>query len=84
MKPFYFPIETGIYEVAPGLKPLGHDFGNGALDSKYFQFDDDFSRVREEKLAARAEDVSKYFQVSLLDEATEREAVETIVQLLVA
>ncbi|MFL5812801.1 MAG: heme-dependent oxidative N-demethylase subunit alpha family protein [Bdellovibrionia bacterium] len=57
----YFPIDKGIYEVAPGLKSLGTPMGNGAADSKIFQFDDEFPIYRANKLAGRQERLSKYF-----------------------
>ncbi len=70
-KPRYFPIEKGVYEVAPGLKPLGTDFGNGALDAKIFQIDSDFVKYRSNKMEARAENLSKYFLTSNLEQNLE-------------
>ncbi len=84
MRPFYFPIESGIYEVTPGLKPLGFDFGNGDQDAKIFQFDEDFAKAREEKLAARADDLRKYFATSRLTGEVAREAARTITQRLLS
>jgi hypothetical protein len=60
----YFPIDKGIYEVAPGLKSLGTPMGNGAADAKIFQFDDEFPVYRANKLAGREERLSKYFVTS--------------------
>lgn len=60
----YFPIERGLYEVGPGFKPLGFDFGNGDADKKVFQIDRDFAAFQKEKRAARAEDLSKYSGLS--------------------
>ncbi len=37
--PVYFPLGRGVYELAAGLKPLGTDFGNGAMDGRVFQID---------------------------------------------
>lgn len=59
---FYFPIEKGLYEVAPGLRPLGFDFGNGERDKFVFHLDTEFSRYHANKLACRQERLSKYFQ----------------------
>ena len=56
----YFPIDKGVYEVAPGLKNLGQDLGNGARDALVFQLDTEFPRYRESKLACRSERLSKY------------------------
>jgi hypothetical protein len=57
----YFPLESGRYEVKPGLFKFGADFGNGEADRHVFQFDDEFPRYHAAKLAARAERLSKYF-----------------------
>ncbi len=56
----YFPIDRGLYEVAPGLKVLGSPFGNGARDTQVFQLDDEFTRYRQNRLAARSESLEKY------------------------
>lgn len=56
----YFPIEKGLYEVAPGLRSLGQAMGNGKRDSLVFQFDDAFEKYRKNKIACRAERLSKY------------------------
>jgi dimethylamine monooxygenase subunit A len=58
----YFPIESGRYEVKPGLFKFGTDFGNGNADRQIFQIDDEFPRYHAAKLAARQERLSKYFQ----------------------
>ncbi len=58
---FYFPLKNGRYEVTPGLFRFPHDFGNGLQDQKVFQFDLEFSRYRDEKLAARHEKLHKYY-----------------------
>lgn len=64
-KPFrYFPIENGIYEVAPGLRPLGFNFGNGERDKFVFQIDDQYLNYRENKIACYQERISKYFQTA--------------------
>ena len=56
----YLPFLNGRYEVKPGLHRFGTDFGNGDADQQVFQFDHDFLRFRQAKLAARSEDLSKY------------------------
>ena len=58
----YFPLDKGLYEVAPGLHPLTRSFGNGTLDSQAFQITSAFPRYRANKLACRAERLSKYVQ----------------------
>jgi dimethylamine monooxygenase subunit A len=81
--PTYFPIDRGLYEVAPGLKNLGHDFGNGEIDSKVFQIDSDFQLYRENKLKCRAERLSKYYVTQELSTEKEVYLTEFIVQKLV-
>ena len=57
----YFPIESGRYEVKPGLFKFGTDFGNGEADRKVFQTDDDFPRYHAAKMAGRQERLGKYY-----------------------
>lgn len=78
----YFPLETGLYEVAPGLFPLGHDFGNGDLDQKIFQIESDFSKFRSNKLIGREERVSKYHLSQSLSENVRKEAVQFLMHRL--
>ena len=56
----YFPPRTGRYDVAPGLKPLGTPFGNGAADGRMFQIDTAFAEFRQNKQACRKERLGKY------------------------
>lgn len=56
----YFPLEKGVYEVAPGLRTLGMPFGNGDADSRVFQLDREFESYRANKLACRSERLGKY------------------------
>lgn len=58
---FYFPLDSGRYEIKTGLHHLGTDFGHGIVDSHVFQFDDRFPQYRAAKLAGRAERLSKYY-----------------------
>jgi hypothetical protein len=60
----YFPLTRGVYEVAPGIRPFGTDFGNGRLDQLVFQLDDQFSRFRESKFACRRDRLDKYIAAS--------------------
>lgn len=57
----YFPIEKGLYEVAPGLCTFGTSFGNGDADSQVFQIDNEFARYHENKVACRTEKLDKYY-----------------------
>lgn len=66
----YFPIERGLYEVAPGLKALGTDFGNGEADKLVLQLDCEAEATLLSKERARSEDLSKYVGTERLgDEA---------------
>lgn len=82
MKAQYFPIERGVYEVAPGLRPLGTDFGNGGLDHKIFQIEPDFGRFRANKLECRKERLGKYRVERDLPAETAREATLFILRRL--
>lgn len=58
----YFPPASGVYDVKPGLSPLGTDFGNGPADGLLFQHDLAWSHYRAVKELARAERLGKYYQ----------------------
>jgi len=75
----YTPWTKGVYDVAPGLKPFGTDFGNGDLDRKLFQFDGEFAKYRENKLRCILERPSKYLQRHGLEPSVEMKAVELVV-----
>lgn len=62
--PTYFPIERGEYSVAPGLRPLGYDFGNPDFDHKIFHLTSNFPNYRANKIECRRERLSKYFCMS--------------------
>ncbi len=79
----YTPWAKGGYEVAPGLKPFGTDFGNGEQDRKLFQFDDQFTRFRESKLKCLRERQSKYRLRHDLEPMVERALIELITARLV-
>lgn len=81
-KAIYFPIKNFVYDVGPGLHPLDYDFGNGDLDGRIIQIDDEFSRYRAEKIAARKEDLTKYFGLSRLDPAVEKAAVYRLLEVM--
>lgn len=57
----YFPLEKSLYEVSPGLRPLGFDFEQGPEDSKIFQLDENFFEYRKNKIACYTEKPEKYF-----------------------
>jgi len=58
----YAPWTKGRYEVAPGLRPLGTDFGNGEWDQKIFQLDETAPRLIEAKIQTLQERETKYHQ----------------------
>ena len=62
----YFPFEKGRYEVAPGLRPFGTDFGNGELDRKFFQIDREYKKYYDNKVACRTENIEKYYMTHSL------------------
>lgn len=78
-EPRYFPIERALYEVAPGLKPLGFDFGNGRHDAHIFQIGDNFHEYRKNKILCRNERLSKYY----LQQNFSRERQKHLTQLIV-
>lgn len=59
---WYFPLANGRYEVKPGMIPLGKDLGNGKVEEQVFQIDANFACYRQVKLAARKENLNKYYQ----------------------
>ena len=79
---FYFPLHKGRYEVIPGLHLLGTDFGNGHDDSLIFQFDTNFTRYHQEKIAARKERLAKYYCAVPIPQATQAHIARFIIQQL--
>jgi hypothetical protein len=78
----YFPITRGLYEIAPGLKPLGFDFGNGEMDRRVFQLDSTFPRFRHSKLACRQDRLDKYLQLHNLSPDAEQALNQFLVDTL--
>ena len=78
----YTPWTKGVYEVAPGLRPFGTDFGNGEADQRLFQIDNEFPRYLANKRAALAEWPSKYVCRSILSRKVETAAADLIQQRL--
>jgi dimethylamine monooxygenase subunit A len=76
--PRYTPWTKARYEVSPGLKPLGADFGNGDWDAKVFHFGSDVERVLASKREALAERNEKYRQSHLLSSTVARAACDQI------
>jgi len=78
----YTPWTRGVYEVAPGLKPFGTDFGNGAADQRVFQIDSDFDAYAESKRRALRERRGKYVRALRLAKETEWAAIDLITNRL--
>ena len=81
-KPFYFPLQSGRYEVKAGLFRFPYNFGNGPADRLIFQFDPLFPEYRVTKLTARAERLGKYYCASDFDEASREQVARFIIQNL--
>lgn len=81
--PDYFPPAGGRYEVKPGLFKFGKSLGGGAADQHVFQFDSTFPRYRQNKLAARAERLGKYFCTRDFTPEVERAVTRFIIERLV-
>ena len=79
----YFPPHNGRYTVTPALHRLGTDFGNGERDAFLFQFDNEFSRFRENKRRCRAERFGKYVCSANLPNAVQQRAVRVLSERLV-
>lgn len=56
----YHPYVDG-YSVLPGLRPLGYDFGNGELDGRFFQEDENLGYYRQVKLDAQDAGQAAFF-----------------------
>ncbi len=80
----YFPLEKGLYEVAPGLHPLGRSFGNGPLDAQALHITSRFPRYRANKLRARDERPGKYVCERDLEEETSSAVNAFLVERLCA
>lgn len=80
--PFYFPLQSGRYEVKPGLFRFPHDFNNGVVDEKVFQFDGLFDRYRAVKLAAREERLGKYYCKHRPTEPVPRQLSQFLIETL--
>lgn len=80
----YTPWMKGVYEVAPGLRGFGTDFGNGEQDRKVFQIDREFDRYAENKRRCLRERRSKYVRAFRLSRGVELAAIEFIARRLAA
>ncbi|RYG38171.1 DUF3445 domain-containing protein [bacterium] len=78
----FAPWMKGIYEVAPGLKPFGTDFGNGELDRQAFPRTDDLGHFLENKRRGLRERRGKYARAFRLDREVEAAAARLIAERL--
>jgi hypothetical protein len=68
-----FPLEKGLYEVAPGLR----SFQPPAID-----LDQEFEKYRVNKFECRKEKLAKYYQTASLDPKTEAAACMALIEKL--
>lgn len=80
----YTPWTNGVYTVAPGLRPLGTDFGNGEADARIFQLDTELDKYQQSKRTALRERRGKYVRGWKLSREVERAGIEFIVTRLAA
>ena len=78
----YFPFARGRYEVSPGLFQFGTDFGNGKPDRQVFQIDSEFERYHSNKIAARRENLRKYYGIERFSVAEAEVVMKFIVSRL--
>jgi len=78
----YFPFLKGKYEVSPGLKPLGTDFGRGEADQQVFQIGEDAGVFLKNKQTCRRENIEKYYCTHQENEQTTRTVNAFIIKTL--
>ena len=78
----YFPIKSTTFSLTPGLFAFATDFGNADLDRCLFQFDHQFAEYRAAKLAAREENLAKYYPPASIRPSLRTELTRLIVQQL--
>lgn len=79
----YFPLMSGRYEVKPGMMTFGSDFGNGKVDQQVFQIDHNYTYYRQQKLLARQECLSKYYQTCNYSHAVAGAIARLIIERLI-
>ncbi len=80
----YFPFEKGTYDVLPGLRPFGEDFGNGVADACIFQLDSHFCHFRTAMLEARRDHFARHVLSERYSEQAAADVARFIIQRLVA
>lgn len=78
----YFPIIDDRYSTRAGLSRFGIDFGNGQFDAQLFQFDNNFSDYRDNKLVVREQAINDYVCTDAIDVQSLAEATKFILQHL--
>lgn len=68
----YFPIDTGRYEVHPGLKVLGQQPVQGRVETNFLMVDGQYYAYLRAKRAARLESLCKYYRTHELSDALAR------------
>ncbi len=80
--PRYTPWANGAYEVSPGLKALTTDFGNGNMDHRHFQIDNDYARYVSNKQHLASKHSIQHVLRDRFDRATEARLADAIAQQL--
>ncbi len=80
---YYFPLMSGRYEIKPGMMAFGSCLGNTQADQQVFQIDDNFTHYRQAKLLARAERLSKYYQICNYSKAVAGAIANLIINRLI-
>jgi len=78
----YFPVIDNQYSTRAGLTKLGHDFGNGQQDAHLFQFDNQFSEYRNNKLQVREEALHEHVCAEATSESQLAVAARFILEAL--
>lgn len=82
LPPFYFPLQHGRYDVAPGLTKFGKPLGGEDADAHLFQIDRTFDQFRAAKLASRNQQFDRYVCASDLSDDVTREVTVFIARRL--
>jgi hypothetical protein len=80
----YKPYANGRYDVRPGLRRFGADFGNGEADQHIFQFDQQFETYRAAKQAACKTRPDDSYLTDNFDDDVAQAVSQFIAQRLVA
>lgn len=74
----YFPVKPGS-RLQAGLLRLGTDFGNGVMDQRFFQLDDEYERYLAEKRAPDRTGKPRYARHGVLRETAAQQRTHEVV-----